>query len=56
MKRTFNDWHEAVKEAERLIATPLLMEITVTLHTGVSEAVTMEYTIKRGILSKENTV
>lgn len=56
MKRTFSDWSEAVKEAERLIATPLLMEITVTLHTGVSEAVTMEYTIKRAILSKESTV
>ena len=53
MKRTFNDWHAAVEEAERLINTPYLIEITVTLHTAVDESVTMDYRIKRAVLSKE---
>ena len=56
MKRTFSDWSEAVKEAEKLINTPLLIEITVTLCTAVNKPVTMEYTIKRAVLSKESTV
>lgn len=56
MKRTFSDWSEAVKEAEKLINTPLLIEINVTLHTAVDEAVTMDYRIKRAVLPKEGTV
>ncbi len=55
MKRTFNDWHAAVEEAERLINTPYLIEIAVTLHTAVNEPVTMDYRIKRAVLGKAET-
>lgn len=56
MKRTFSDWDEAIKEAERLIMTPQLIEITVTLHAGVDEAVTMDYRIKRAVLPKDGVI
>ena len=55
MKRTFNDWHAAVEEAEQLINTPYLIEIAVTLHTAVNEPVTMDYRIKRAVLEKAET-
>lgn len=55
MKRTFSDWDEAIREAERLVRTPQLIEITVTLHAAFDQAVTMDYRIKRAVLPKEGT-
>lgn len=55
MKRTFDDWHAAVEEAEQLIKTPYLIEIAVTLQTAVNEPVTMDYRIKRAVLEKAET-
>lgn len=52
--RFFESWDEALKEAKELRRTPCTTDITVTIHAGIGEVVTMEYNIKKLVVPPED--
>jgi len=45
--KIFDNWDCALEEAGRLVHTPGLRSIAVSIHASVEELVEMEYTVKR---------
>ena len=52
--RFFDTWDEALKEAKELSRTPCITDITVTIHAGIGEIVTMEYNIKKWVVPSDD--
>lgn len=52
--RFFDTWDEALREAKELSRTPCTTDITVTIHAGIGEVVTMEYNIKKLVVPPED--
>lgn len=50
----FESWDEALREANELSRTPCMTDITVTIHAGIGEIVTMEYNIKKWVVPPED--